>query len=93
MEGTKMTTGDANTSRTESPGPAKMVGAKKKKYRSKKLQQNQCNHQREKIFHEVNSGVVAPLPPPRIASALVLTLGRAVTKMRLLSILNLKSGL
>ena len=33
MEGTKMTTGDANTSRTESPGPAKMVGAKKKKYR------------------------------------------------------------
>ena len=37
MEGTKMTTGDANTSRTESPGPAKMVGAKKKKYRSKKL--------------------------------------------------------
>jgi hypothetical protein len=36
MEGTKMstTTGDANTSRTESPGPAKMVGAKKKKYRS-----------------------------------------------------------
>ena len=37
MEGTKMTTGDANTSRTESPGPAKMVGAKKKKYRSKKI--------------------------------------------------------
>jgi len=35
MEGTKMTTGDANTSRTESPGPAKMVGAKKKKYRSR----------------------------------------------------------
>ena len=33
MEGTKMTTTDANTSRTESPGPAKMVGAKKKKYR------------------------------------------------------------
>ena len=33
MEGTKMTTGDADTSRTESPGPAKMVGAKKKKYR------------------------------------------------------------
>merc|ERR1719454_739692 len=29
------TTGDANTSRTESPGPAKMVGAKKKKYRSR----------------------------------------------------------
>merc|ERR1712012_795473 len=35
MEGTKMTTEDANTSRTESPGPAKMVGAKKKKYRSR----------------------------------------------------------
>merc|ERR1712212_1456871 len=30
MEGTKMTSGELNTSRTESPGPAKMVGSKKK---------------------------------------------------------------
>lgn len=35
MEGTKMKEGDLNTSRTESPGPAKMVGAKKKKHRSR----------------------------------------------------------
>ena len=34
MDGTKMTGKELHTSRTESPGPAKMVGAKKK-YRSR----------------------------------------------------------
>ena len=34
MDGTKMSGKELNTSRTESPGPAKMVGAKKK-YRSR----------------------------------------------------------
>ena len=81
-----MTTGDANTSRTESPGPAKMVGAKKKKYRSEAEAIFNCKirpFRGKKDFHETNSGVVASLPPPRIASAQALTPAQAVTKMRL----------
>ena len=76
MEGTKMTTGDANTSRTESPGPAKMVGAKKKKYRHELCYE--LSHPLESFI----AGAEVLRPPLKTASVQDRTLDPAAMRMR-----------